>query len=46
MQVMQQDLMQCRFNSITEFESFLDALLASGVAGNIQEISKAKEKAI
>ena len=43
---MQQDLMECRFDSVTEFESFIDTLLTTGVASNIQEMSKAKNRAL
>ena len=46
MQVMQQDLMECRFNFVSEFESFIDTLLTSGVASNINQMSKAKERAL
>jgi len=43
---MQQDLMECRFDSVTEFESFIDTLLTTGVASNIQEMSKAKDRSL
>jgi hypothetical protein len=43
---MQQDLMECRFDSVTEFESFIDTILSTGVAFNIQEMSKAKDRAL
>jgi hypothetical protein len=39
MEVMQQDLMECRFNSVCEFESFIDTMLTSGVAFSIKEMS-------
>ena len=44
--VMQQDLMECSFDSVTEFESFIDTLLTTGVASNIKEMSKAKDRAL
>jgi len=38
--------MECSFDSVTEFESFIDTLLTTGVASNIQEMSKAKDRAL
>ncbi len=38
--------MECRFTSVSEFESFVDTLLASGVASNIQEMCREKDRAI